>query len=212
MQIYFAKKRIEMISEIFTFLANLFMQLGYFGIFILMTLESSFIPFSSEIVMIPAGILAATGKLNLWFAVFCGVLGSLAGALINYIIGKYLGRNYLLKHHKLFFLKEKHLIKTESFFKKYGNLATFFGRLVPVVRQYISLPAGFANMKLVPFIIYTCLGAFIWVLFLALIGFYIGDQLLIKGILNIYNLIIIGIIVIGVIFFVIWYLKKKKNN
>lgn len=67
-------------------------------------------------------------------------------------------------------------------------------------------------MKLVPFIIYTCLGAFIWVLFLALIGFYIGDQLLIKGILNIYNLIIIGIIVIGVIFFVIWYLKKKKNN
>ena len=147
---------------------------GYFGIFVSMFLESSFFPFPSEVVMIPAGYLAFQGKMNLFMAIFSGVAGSLFGALFNYFLAAKYGRPFLLRYGKYFFLKPESLQKLEEFFAKHGDISTFNGRLIPGIRQYISMPAGLARMPLGKFSLYTVLGAGIWVSVLALLGYYLG--------------------------------------
>ena len=147
---------------------------GYLGIFVAMFLESSFFPFPSEVIMIPAGYLAFKGDMNIYAAIFAGVAGSLAGALFNYLLAAKYGRPFLLKYGKYFFLKEQSLDKLESFFAKHGEISTFNGRLIPGIRQYISMPAGLAKMPLGKFSLYTILGAGIWVSVLALLGYYLG--------------------------------------
>ncbi|MFA5745803.1 MAG: DedA family protein, partial [archaeon] len=106
-----------MFETLFGFFLN---NINYLSIFILMTIESSFIPFPSEVIMIPAGFLVATGKLNIFLAILFGILGSIVGAVINYVIGKYLGRKLILKNKKFFFINEKHLEWSEKYFKKHG--------------------------------------------------------------------------------------------
>lgn len=159
--------------EIIDFIVNLVGTLGYFGIFFMMFLESSFFPFPSEVVMIPAGYLAHKGEMNIFIAIFCGILGSLAGALFNYVI-TIKGRNFIIKFGSYFFFKESTLLAMEGFFKEHGEVTTFLGRLIPVLRQYISLPAGLARMNLFKFCLYTSLGAGIWVAILAIFGFMLG--------------------------------------
>ncbi|WP_416862221.1 DedA family protein [Helicobacter ganmani] len=141
-----------------------------------MFLESSFIPFPSEVVMIPAGYLAHLGQMNLFIAILCGVLGSLAGALLNYYLALFLGREILIKFGKYVFFDEKTMIKMENFFAKHGHISTFSGRLIPVVRQYISLPAGLGRMPLALFCLYTSLGAGIWVSILTTLGYFLGQN------------------------------------
>jgi membrane protein DedA with SNARE-associated domain len=175
-----------------------------------MTIESSFIPFPSEIILIPAGILCSIGNLNLFLCIIFGAFASVLGALINYFIGKNLGRAYILKHNKLFFINKKHLYNSEHFFKKYGGITTFVGRLIPVIRQYISIPAGFSNMNLFKFSIFTFLGAFIWSAFLVFIGYFFAENA--NNLLSIYNhflLIIIAIFLIIVLLVKIFY--KRLN-
>jgi membrane protein DedA with SNARE-associated domain len=150
--------------------------IGYPGIFVLMLLESSFFPFPSEVVMIPAGYLAFQGDMNAYLAVFAGVLGSLAGALINYYLAMRLGRPILLKIGKYFFFGPETLDKIEHYFAKHGEISTFNGRLVPGVRQYISLPAGLGRMHMGKFCFYTSLGAGIWVTVLTVLGYFLGSQ------------------------------------
>ncbi len=155
---------------------------GYAGIVLLMALESSFVPFPSEVVMIPAGYLSspayrasavydADRVMNLWLAIFCGILGSWIGALVNYYLAVYLGRPFLLKWGRYFLLDEKKFITVERFFGRHGEVGTFTGRLIPVVRQYISFPAGLARMNLARFLFYTGLGAGLWVTVLAWVGY-----------------------------------------
>jgi len=176
--------------------------LGYIGIFIMMFLESSFFPFPSEVVMIPAGYLAAKGEMNLFLAILSGIAGSVAGAWFNYLLAYKWGRGALLK-----FLKEHHLEKLEKFFEKHGEISTFNGRLIPGIRQYISFPAGLAKMHPVKFTLFTALGAGIWVSILALLGYFIGEnsELIHKYIKEI---TIITLIVLAVITFI--YLKIKR--
>lgn len=161
---------------IIDFLVQSIEAFGYFGIFFLMFLESSFIPFPSEVVMIPAGYLAHLGQMNLFIAILCGVLGSLAGALLNYYLALFLGREILIKFGKYVFFDEKTMIKMENFFAKHGHISTFSGRLIPVVRQYISLPAGLGRMPLALFCLYTSLGAGIWVSILTTLGYFLGQN------------------------------------
>lgn len=161
-------------SDIVNFIINLVGQLGYFGIFVMMFLESSFFPFPSEVVMIPSGYLSYKGDMNILLVILFGILGSLAGALFNYFIALKFGRAFILKFGKYFFFKESNMNKMEVFFKKHGDISTFVGRLIPIARQYISLPAGIAKMKISKFIFYTCFGAGIWVIILSILGYYIG--------------------------------------
>lgn len=151
-------------------------QIGYPGIFALMLLESSFFPFPSEVVMIPAGYLAFEGSMNPVAAVLTGTAGSVAGGLLNYYLALYLGRRILLRYGKYFLLGPSALDKIETYFANHGEISTFNGRLLPGVRQYISLPAGLARMHVGKFSLYTALGAGIWVTVLTALGYVMGSQ------------------------------------
>ena len=154
---------------------------GYALIFLFMAIESSFIPFPSEVVMIPAGFLAARGELTLHapvadLALACatGLLGSLAGAYFNYYLSAKLGEPFLRRYGKWFFLKPEALDRACEVFNRYGALTTFVCRLIPVIRQLISIPAGLARMPLGTFTFFTSLGAGIWTFLLALAGYGLG--------------------------------------
>ena len=154
---------------------------GYAFIFLFMTVESSFIPFPSEIVMIPAGFLAARGELSLHagvpdlaLSVGVGLAGSLAGAYINYFLSARLGEPFLRRYGKWFFLPSAALDRACEVFNRYGAAATFVCRLLPAIRQLISIPAGIAKMPLGPFTLFTALGAGLWTAVLAGTGFWLG--------------------------------------
>ncbi len=154
---------------------------GLLLIFVFMTIESSFIPFPSEVVMIPAGFLAARGALMLaspgadaGLAIAAGIAGSLAGAFLNYFLSKKLGKPFLERYGKYFFLPPPKLHRAEEIFREYGAVATFVSRLIPGIRQLISIPAGVARMKLGQFTLFTALGAGIWVTILTVIGYTFG--------------------------------------
>lgn len=191
---------------------------GFLLIFFFMMVESSFIPFPSEVVMIPAGFMAYRGELSFasfvpdfTLAVIFGLAGSLAGAYINYYLSLYLGRPILYRYGKYFFLSEKSLNRAEELFVAYGDIATFVCRLLPGIRQLISIPAGLSKMKLSRFTFFTGLGAGIWVVILTGVGAYLGKvagdasytELVHKGkdmITDNYIQIIIGLVVVIVIY------------
>ncbi len=200
-------------------------QLGYWGIVALMFLESSFFPFPSEIVMIPAGILAAQGRMNMWIAIAMGIAGSWLGALFNYYLALWLGRPFIRKYGKYIFLPPEKFEKVESFFLKHGEISTFTGRLIPVIRQYISFPAGLARMNIVLFLLFTGLGAGLWVSILVLVGFEFGKGLqvinleTVKAVWSNYSTpITLGLLLfclLTILVYTIWYRKsavKKKGN
>lgn len=166
-----------MLASIFDFILATIEQSGYIGLFIFMAIESSFLPLPSEVVMIPAGYLVWQGKMDFFPAIVAGGLGSLVGALCNYFLACKIGRALVIRYGRYFFMKEKHLKATEAFFAKHGEISTFVGRLLPVIRQYISLPAGLARMSLFRFCIFTLLGAGIWVSALTIFGWWLGGFL-----------------------------------
>jgi len=183
---------------------------GYTGIFIMMFLESTFFPFPSELAMIPAGYLAFEGKLNLVASIGVGTLGSLLGALFNYYLAKKYGRVGVLKFGKYFFFSEEKLVKMENFFIKHGSFSTFVSRLIPGVRQLVSLPAGLSKMPLSKFTLYTTLGAGIWVTVLVFLGYILGEnQALINEYLHQIVLLTLGLIVIASIVYV--FMNKKSK-
>jgi membrane protein DedA with SNARE-associated domain len=155
---------------------------GFILIFILMAIESSVIPLPSEVVMIPAGFLAYRSELTFGdphldfaVAVLCGMTGSLAGAYANYFVSLLVGRPFILRYGKYFFIKPAAFSKAEEIFLEYGDISTFVGRLIPVVRHLISIPAGISRMPLLKFSFYTLIGAGIWSAILLWIGYYIGS-------------------------------------
>ena len=158
---------------------------GFVFVFTFMAVESSFIPFPSEVVMIPAGFLAARGELmsagggaSIWLAlalaIAVGIAGSLAGAFVNYYLALRVGKPFLEKYGRCFFIKPGPLNRACEVFNRYGSATTFVCRLVPVIRQLISIPAGIARMPLGAFTLFTALGAGIWTAILAFVGFAIG--------------------------------------
>lgn len=151
-------------------------SMGYPGIFLLMAMESSIIPVPSELVMPPAGYLAFQGKMNMPLAILCGTVGSLAGAYANYYASHYLGRPLILKYGKYVLIPPDKFERVERFFLKHGEISTFIGRLLPVVRHLISIPAGLAGMNHFRFSLYTLLGAGLWCSILAGIGYVIGEN------------------------------------
>ena len=156
---------------------------GLLFIFVFMAIESSFVPFPSEVVMIPAGFLAARGEMGVgsplvavWVAIAVGVLGSLAGAFVNYYLALWVGKPFLEKYGRWFFLKPDALERACEVFNKYGAATTFVCRMVPAIRQLISIPAGIAKMPLGGFTLFTGLGAGIWTAILAFVGYGLGKS------------------------------------
>jgi membrane protein DedA with SNARE-associated domain len=164
----------ELFHEAVAYIVNLVADLGYTGIFVLMTLESSFVPFPSEVVLIPAGYLAKTGEMSMALILGASVGGSLAGAFINYYLSLFLGRKFILTYGRYFLLPEEKFLKLEEGFRTHGKFATFFGRLIFGIRQWISIPAGLSKMSILPFAILTGAGAFIWSAILVYLGYFLG--------------------------------------
>lgn len=171
----------EIIAENIEAVAAFAPTWGFVIIFLLMAIESSFIPFPSEVVMIPAGFLAYRGELttgnailDMFLAFVSGIAGSILGAYVNYYLGLKLGRPFLHKYGKYFFLKEQALDRAEEVFREHGDITTFVCRLIPAIRQLISIPAGLAKMNFKRFTFFTALGAGIWGLILLFIGYGFG--------------------------------------
>jgi membrane protein DedA with SNARE-associated domain len=197
--------------ELIVWLVNTIGALGYPGIFLLMAMESSVIPIPSELVMPPAGYLAEQGKMNIWIAIVMGTVGSLVGAYANYYAAHYLGRPLLLKYGKYVWITEEKFAKVERYFREHGEISTFIGRLLPVVRHLISLPAGLAGMNHVKFSVYTLAGAGIWVTILTWIGYIIGaNQELIMQYSH-QALIVVVIVSIVIIYLYVRSHKKKQR-
>jgi len=164
----------ELLHRGVSFSVEMVDALGYAGVVLLMFLESSFVPFPSELVMPQAGYLASQGRMNAAIAVAMGVFGSWLGALLNYYLALRLGRAFFLKYGRYLLCPPPTFAKVEAFFQRHGEIGTFTGRLVPVVRQYISLPAGLARMNMARFLFFTGLGSGIWVTILTAIGYVAG--------------------------------------
>lgn len=191
-------------QDLYSLIVSKFILFGYTGIIVMMLLESSFFPFPSEIVMIPAGYLAAQGKLDLIFCVIAGILGSLLGAYLNYFLGLKFGKNFLLKYGKYFFLSEKRYIQIEKLFHQKGAVITLTGRLIPGVRQYISLPAGVTGMSLHKFSLFTAVGSGIWISLLSILGYYFGENNgVIHKILGEIKIAVMITIVLIVVFYIV---------
>ncbi len=155
-------------------------NLNYFTVAFLMVIESSFIPFPSEVVIPFAAYKAAQGSMNIFGVILAGTLGALVGALVNYYLAMYLGRPLVYKFAdsrmgRLFLLSKEKVVHAEEYFIRNGKSSTFIGRLVPAVRQLISIPAGLARMNTRDFVLYTVAGAGIWNIILALIGYYLYE-------------------------------------
>ena len=163
-----------MLNEAINWLVATIGSMGYWGIFLLMAMESSVIPIPSEIVMPPAGYLVQQGKMNMALVIVSGTAGSLIGAYANYFAARYLGRKLLLRYGRYVWITEEHFAQVERFFRAHGEISTFVGRLLPVARHLISLPAGLARMNHWRFSLYTLAGAALWVSVLTWIGYFIG--------------------------------------
>lgn len=198
-----------MLAEMAQWLVDAIFEMGYWGIFMLMGIESSFIPFPSEIVLIPAGYLAAKGEMDLLLVVVVALMGSLAGAMINYYGALLIGRRILERYGRYFFIRPAALQKMDAFFEKHGHISTFTGRLIPGVRQLISIPAGLSRMDLRHFVLYTALGAGLWSAILVLLGYIIGDN---EALVEAYLSQITLIVVLSVVLFLIFYFYRDKKK
>lgn len=198
-------------------------NLNYFWIIVFMTIESSFIPFPSEVVMIPAAYMAAAeGQMSIPMIITCGTIGALFGALINYALAYYLGRPIVYKFANsrfghLCLIDQEKVEKAEAYFYKHGVISTLIGRLIPAIRQLISIPAGLSKMNIWKFMIYTCLGAGIWNAVLVGIGLVfhsqIGKEELIAKISHYSHIIgytAIALVIALIIFFIYQGTKKSK--
>lgn len=193
-------------------LVNSISSMGYPGIVILMFIESTFIPLPSELVIPPAGYLISQNQMSWAGVILSGTLGSLLGALFNYAIAIYLGRPFILRYGRYFGISQKHFAKGELFFQNHGTISTFIGRLILGVRHYISFPAGLARMHMGKFCFYTSLGAGIWVLVLAYIGYFVGNNReKVMEVSKQWGLCILAVCTLLVIAYVFWHRRKNEQ-
>lgn len=187
-------------------------NLNYGTVTLLMTIESTFIPFPSEVIVPPAAYkaLQADAELNIILVVLFATLGAVLGALINFYLAKFLGRPIIYKFAdsrlgRMCLLDSQKVVQAEAYFRKHGAISTFIGRFIPVIRQLISIPAGIAGMKLRPFIVFTALGAFLWNVVLALLGVLAHGQ---SDVIQKYNTEL-SMIIVGVAGLFICYVLYK---
>lgn len=205
-----------MITNLIDLLAKIVVAIigftGYFGVFFLMFMESCGIPVPSEVIMPFSGFLVAAGKMNLVWVSLIGALGNLVGSLLAYWIGAKGGRPLIEKYGKYILISHHDLDTADNWFKKYGNLTIFFGRLLPVIRTYISFPAGIAKMNLKKFSLYTFLGALPWSMLFAWLGVKMGNNWeLIKIKLHNFDLTIVILLIIAIGWYIWRHLKNRKN-
>lgn len=204
-----------MLERLVDWLLRTMLDLGYPGIVALMAMESSILPVPSELVMPPAGYWVAKGRMNVWVVLACGTIGSILGALANYWVAQLLGRAFVRRFGRYVLLSERSLERAERFFADHGEISTLVGRLLPVVRHLISIPAGIARMPLPRFILFTGLGAFTWCAVLTWIGYFLGrheDVLRNEEVQRYVSralMVVIPVIVVGIGAYIIYHRRRR---
>lgn len=188
--------------------------LGYWGIGAGMMLESACIPLPSELVLPLGGFMVSGGRISLLGANIVAALGSLIGSLAAYAVGHYGGRPFILSYGKYFFMSKDHFFKAEKTFNKYGGAAVFFGRLLPVIRTFISLPAGIARMDLKKFIGFSLLGMLPWNAILIYLGYRFGQNYdtVIRPVFKKFEHVVIALIVLCIVLLIVRSVVKRKKN
>lgn len=206
----------ELFKNILVWMAAVTSQMGYTGIMIMMAIESTVIPLPSEIVLPPAGYLAAQGKMSLIQVILSGTFGSLIGCLFSYWLGIHFGRRFILQYGHYFGLSDERYQKIEDYFHQHGEISVFLGRLVMGLRHFIGIPAGVARMKLLHFILFSTLGAALWSAVLTLLGYFVGHNVELFRIYyqkTIYMLIMLcGISITIYMLWHRWRIKKISKN
>jgi membrane protein DedA with SNARE-associated domain len=183
---------------------------GYAGVFVTMAIESACIPFPSEVIMPFAGFVVSEGRMALWAITLAGALGNLGGSVIAYLIGVFGGRPFLEKYGRFLLISRKKLEVADNWFNKYGPKAVFFARMMPIIRTFISLPAGIARMNFAKFCAYTFAGALPWCLLLGWLGVLLGPRWVkIKPYFHFLDAAVV-ILVIGFILYLVIKQKRKK--
>jgi membrane protein DedA with SNARE-associated domain len=204
-----------MVERFIDWLLHSLLDLGYPGIVALMAMESSVLPLPSELVMPPAGYWAAKGEMSFPVALACGVLGSVIGALLNYYGAQLIGRPLIQRYGRYVLLTEKSLLRSERFFAQHGEISTLIGRLFPVIRHLISIPAGLHRMSLPKFVLYTAAGASIWCAILTWIGYFLGQH---EGVLRndeIHRYVtwaVLALIPVSLVLIVIYTLRRRRTT
>lgn len=197
-----------MIAELLSdYITQFISSIGYLGVFILMTLESAALPVPSEVVMPFAGYLAYQGVFNLFMITIVGAVGCTAGSVISYYVGLKGGRPFIEKYGRYLFIKSSHMELAETWFNKYGDRAVLFSRLLPVVRTFISLPAGIGKYELKKLVMLSFIGSLPWCFALAYVGFSLGP--LWKNIVGFFNELDI-LVIAAIIIIVLYYWKIKR--
>ncbi|MFZ3101341.1 MAG: DedA family protein [Desulfitobacteriaceae bacterium] len=193
------------------FVVNVISGFGYAGVFLAMAIESACIPLPSEIILPFTGYMVFKGHFGLWQATLAATLGNLFGGLVAYYVGVWGGRPFLKRYGHYFFIKERELAWTERLFAKHGEITVFVGRLLPVVRTFISLPAGIARMNPLKMVFYTVIGALPWCFVLIILGKKLGENWdSLKPLFHRLDLIIGGIIIIGLGYW-LWHRQKRSS-
>lgn len=188
-----------------TEITNSILALGVFGVFFGMMLESAYIPIPSEVILPYAGYLAYTGRTTLPEAMLAGLLGGLAGSVVGYWVARYGGRPLLERYGRYVFIQTRHLDQAEAWFKRRGDGAVFLGRLLPVIRTYISFPAGVAEMRFGRFVLFSLLGAVPWTIFLTYVGFQLGHNW--RQVTTANHLLLAGALVI----LIVWLARMRRR-
>ena len=204
----------ELINGLVSVITSIINRLGYFGIALGMFIESACIPLPSELVLPLGGFMVADGRLTLLGANIAVTIGSLLGSVVAYVVGLYGGRTFILKYGKYFFMSEDNFYKAEETFNKHGVKTVFLGRLLPVIRTFISLPAGITKMNFFKFIVYSILGMFPWNFALIFLGYKFSEnyEVLVRPIFKRFEHIVITVMVVIIVVVSFLYIRKKFRN
>lgn len=199
---------------VYSFIKGLISSLGYLGIGTGMLLESACIPVPSELVLPLAGVMVAEGRMSILYANAAVTIGSLLGSIITYFIGFHGGRSFVLKHGKYFLFSPKHFYSAEKAFLKFGATAVLFGRLLPIVRTFISLPAGITRMSFKKFILFSLLGMIPWNFTLIFLGYKFGKNYdtIIQPFFHKFQYLVIGLLILLVFTYVFRNQFKRKEE
>lgn len=204
-------------SEIIQYLAGIIIAAitagGYWAIVGLMAIESANIPLPSEVIMPFSGYLVAKGSLNIWMVALAGAFGCVVGSALSYWLGKVGGRPFIERYGKYILISKKDLDRADRWFGKFGEPAIFFSRLLPVIRTFISFPAGITRMNFSKFIVYTFIGSFPWTLGLAYFGFRLGERWDdLKNTFHGFDVVIGVIILVGIVLYVYRHVREVRRG
>ena len=199
----------DIILTLTNFITQTISNLGYTGVALLMAIESAAIPLPSEIIMPFSGFLVEGGRFTLLGLALAGAVGSVIGSMVTYALGYYGGRPLILKYGRYVLIFSHDLELTEKFFQKFGKFSVFIGRLLPVVRTFISIPAGIGKVPIWPFVFYAFLGSFFWSYFLAWLGFKLGEN---WQTLESYFRRFDAVVVIVIVIVIAWWIRRHLKN